>query len=371
MKSISLFISLMVLSASIYAQKPQWVDNPGMYAYENFVAIGIAKDNKADKVREKAEKKVVMGITKLLKKKYKDSEIKKALVSLRYEAYWTDPATKYTYCLGLLPIETIDKNYAAQKNLLKAKASALDAVKMLNEMNKDPDIVIIRAEEEISIDSESASKDDEVLADYSGDQSTEKIIAGKPTGTRSLYGKNKSLGEFQWLDQDANSKYEFLGEQMVITVAQGEYFLPEENIRTAPRIEMKGIKGDFSIEGAIHCNWAKYYATGFGFYVNSGQSIVQSFVSSHGTTFYLKGYDKDIALPVIDQSIETPKGKIYLKLERKSFTFTAWYSTIPNEWLEIGSFDTKFPQDVSVGVYFFNDSGTPVQFKLESLLIQQ
>ncbi len=144
---IASLVMVFLISAESYSQKPDWVDNPGIYAGENFVGVGIAKDKKVDKAREKAEKKAAKGVEKILKNKYKDKEIKKAMPSLKIEAYWQDPETKYYYCLALLPKETIDKNYATKKNFEKAKASALDASEELKIQTSD-DFMILNVDDE-------------------------------------------------------------------------------------------------------------------------------------------------------------------------------------------------------------------------------
>ncbi len=148
MKTLTLIIAIALVSNSDgFAQKPEWVDNPGAYAAEYFVSVGIAKDKKVDKAREKAEKKALQGIEKVLKSKYKDKEIKEAKPSIRTEAFWQDPANGYYFCLSLLPREAIDKNYAAKKKFEKAKASALDATDNLNMQFKD-DVIIINVDED-------------------------------------------------------------------------------------------------------------------------------------------------------------------------------------------------------------------------------
>ncbi len=148
MKNVIWFLLFVWFMADgLFAQKPDWVDNPGIYAAENFVSVGIAKDKKVDKAREKAEKKAYKGMEKMLKGKYKDKEIKAAKSSIRTESFWQDPNNGYYYCLALLPKEAIDKNYAIKKNFEKAKASALDATEDLNRQFKD-DIMILNVEDE-------------------------------------------------------------------------------------------------------------------------------------------------------------------------------------------------------------------------------
>ncbi len=148
MKTLTLFAIIMMLSGlDSFAQKPEWVDNPGTYANEYFVSIGIAKDKKVDKAREKSEKKATKGMEKMLKGKYKKDEVKKAMPSVRYEAYWQDPVNGYYYCLALMPKEAIDKQFAIKKNFEKAKASALDATEDLNTKFKD-DIIVTSEDEE-------------------------------------------------------------------------------------------------------------------------------------------------------------------------------------------------------------------------------
>lgn len=148
MKTLTLIVLAALFSGiDAFAQKPDWVDNPGMYSSEYFVAIGIAKDKKVDKAREKSEKKATKGMEKMLKAKYKNNEIKKAMPSVRFESYWQDPDTKYYYCLALMPKEAIDKNFAVKKNFEKAKSSALDATDDLKRQTQD-DVIIINPDEE-------------------------------------------------------------------------------------------------------------------------------------------------------------------------------------------------------------------------------
>ncbi len=372
MKYFTAFALFLFIIPNSYGQKPAWVDNPGSYAYENFVAIGIAKDSKPDKAREKSQKKVSKGIQKILKNKYSEKDIKKAIASLRFEAYWLDPASKYTYCLGLLPIESIDKNYAVQKNLLKAKASALDATKMLNDMNKDPDIIIIRAEEDDSMDSETedADKSGGTLEGVTDDH-TKTINDKQPAKTRNLIGGDKTLGEFKWVDQDGNSKCEFLGKSLIVTAGTGEAFVPEDENNSAPRIELQNVRGNFEIEAQVSCDWSKYYSAGFGLSAHKGKSNVRTFVLYNGTYFYMKGSDKEVELPASEKNIDTPKGFIYLKLVKKDYTFTSYFSTIAGEWIETGIFETAFPDDLSLGIYFLNETESSVQFKVESVSVKQ
>lgn len=136
-----------MICSETFAQKPDWIDTPGIYAAENFVSVGIAKDKKIDKAREKAEKKALKGMEKVLKGKYKDKEIKSAKSSIRIEAFWQDPSNGYYYCLALLPREAIDKNYATKKKFEKAKTSAFDATEDLNKAFQD-DIMIMNVDDE-------------------------------------------------------------------------------------------------------------------------------------------------------------------------------------------------------------------------------
>ncbi len=133
--------------SSAVAQKPDWVDNPGMYAGENFVVVAVVKEKKVDKARDKAEKKAKKGLETLLKQKYPKKDVKSSLAHARIEAYWTE--SEYTYALGLLPLEAIDKNYAAQKKMDMARGTALNAAKMLNEQAKDSDVLVMDAEDDI------------------------------------------------------------------------------------------------------------------------------------------------------------------------------------------------------------------------------
>ncbi len=369
-----LWITALFFTASslLIAQKPAWVDNPGIYSAENFVSIGVAKDSKADKARLKSEAKAKKGIEKILKNKYQEKEIKTAMAGLKYEAYWLDPATKYQYCLALLPIQTIDKKYASEKNLQKAKSSAMDASKMLNEMTKDPDIIIIRVEDDNEgLDSETEGS---VNTKTTDGLDSETEIAANVRSEKQTYTidfKGKTLGGFKWLDQNNDSKYSFLGDKLVVTAIIGEDFIPEEDKKLSPRIEISGIKGDFSIEAKVSTDWAKYYHAGFGLVAHNGKDNVRSYFDYNGAYAYMKGYADGIALPESEKSFEGLKGPGYLKLVKKGYTFTAYYSSIQGEWIEIGTFETEFSDTFSVGLYFFNDNNSSVQFKVESLELTQ
>lgn len=136
-------------TTSLFAQKPEWVDTPGIFAGEHFVAVGVAREKKADKAREKSEKKATKGLESILKKKYPKKDIKSAMAHAYIHATWRDEDNRVTYALALLPIEKIDKEYAAQKNMDKARGSAMNAIKMLQEQTKDEDVVVVDDEEEI------------------------------------------------------------------------------------------------------------------------------------------------------------------------------------------------------------------------------
>lgn len=143
-------IGLMLLCApGLFAQKPEWVDTPGIFAGENFVAVGVAREKKTDKAREKSEKKATKGIESILKKKYPKKDIKSAMAHSYIHATWRDDDNHVTYVLALLPIETIDKEYAAQKNMDKARGSAMNAIKVLQEQTKDEDVIVVDDEEDI------------------------------------------------------------------------------------------------------------------------------------------------------------------------------------------------------------------------------
>ncbi len=146
MKKILVIAAVVLQSA--FAQAPEWVDNPGSFSNEYFVGVGVAKDSKVDKARDKSAKKARTGIEKMLKEKYPKKDIKTAMASFTVESYYQDPSTKYYYALGLLPIETLDKNYAAQKKMNRARGAAMDAVSMLNAQTKNPDVVIMGVDED-------------------------------------------------------------------------------------------------------------------------------------------------------------------------------------------------------------------------------
>lgn len=143
-------VCLILFSVStLWAQKPEWVDTPGIFANENFVAVGVAREKKPDKAREKSEKKATKGLETILKKKYPKKDIKTAMAHATIHATWRDDDNRITYALALLPIEKIDKEYAAQKNMDKARGSAMHAIKMLQEQTRDDDVVVVDDDEEI------------------------------------------------------------------------------------------------------------------------------------------------------------------------------------------------------------------------------
>ncbi|MBX7150297.1 DUF1349 domain-containing protein [bacterium] len=374
----------LVIAGSLLAQKPDWVNNPGTFAAENFVAVGVAKNDKLDKAKEKAESKAMKGIEKMLKNKYKNKDIKPALASMRIHATWQDPATKYFYALALLPIEAIDKDYAGQKKLDKAKSSAMSATKMLMGMTNDPDVVIIKAEEGNDEIAESSDNDeesgvetkseeqneDQAVQTESKSEKKEMMTTVSGNGNQTDF-KNKSLGNFKWIDQDGNSKSSFLGENLTATVAGYENFKPEEGNKKAPRLEYPNVTGDFSIETKFRYDWAKYYSFGVGLYALNGKQYVRTYVEYHGEYVYLNGYANDITLPQTEKRIEHLKTPVYFKLERKGYTFTAYYSTIDGDWIEIANVETEFPETAGVGIFFMNDDNDTAQCKVEYVKLKQ
>jgi len=144
-----LALMLVFTASSVLAQQPEWVDTPGMFAQENFVSVGVAREKKIDKGREKSEKKALKGLQNLLKKKYPKKDIESSMAFASIHATWRDEENKATYALALLPIEKIDKEYAAQKNMDKARGSAMNAVKMLQEQTKDDDVIVVEDDDEI------------------------------------------------------------------------------------------------------------------------------------------------------------------------------------------------------------------------------
>lgn len=368
------------LSETTYAQKPAWVDNPGTYASENFVGVGVAKDSKADKAREKAEKKAKAGIEKILKKKYAKKNIKAAMASVRIESYWQDPTNKYYYALALLPIETIDKNYAAQKNADKARSGAMNALKMLNAQTSDPDVVVMKVDEEPAEAEVIESETEEVKApqEQMQTQSTSAVVSssGSVASSTSRSGANtdfasKSFGSFKWSDQDQNSKYSLLGDgNLTINVVTDETWEPKEGNKKAPRVELSDVQGNFTAIAKVKADWTKYYV-GFGIVAHNGKQNVLAKVFYNGTYMYLEGFANDIDLPRTEKYVEPVKGFTYMKLVRSGYTWTAYYSTIEDDWIEIASFETEFPETCNVGVVFLNSEGTTTAMKLEFLKITQ
>lgn len=160
MKTTALFLLLAsVCVAPVFAQRPAWVDNPGSYSNEYFVGVGVAKDKKEDKGREKAEKKAFAALQKLLKNKYSKKEVKQAMKSFRVESFYTDGKKNYHYALGLLPMESIDKEYAAQKKMDRARSAAMNAAAAMNaQFESNPDVLIMGVDEEIG---DEAMEDDD------------------------------------------------------------------------------------------------------------------------------------------------------------------------------------------------------------------
>lgn len=376
MKKLALMC--VVIAGSLFAQKPDWVNNPGTFAAENFVAVGVAKNDKLDKAKEKAESKAMKGIEKMLKNKYKNKDIKPALASMRIHATWQDPSTKYFYALALLPIEAIDKEYAGQKKLEKAKSSAMSATKMLMGMTNDPDVIIIKVEEGNEEIAESSETEEEPIVDTKSDikkeeqtiQTETKVEKKETVNVISGDGyqtdfKNKSLGNFKWIDQDGNSKNSFLGENLMATVAGYETFKPEDGNKKAPRLEYANVTGNFSIEAKFRYDWDKYYNFGVGLYALNGKQYVRTYVEYHGEYVYLNGYANDIDLPQTEKRIERLKSPVYFKLERKGYTFTAYYSTMDGDWIEIANIETEFPETAGVGIFFMNEDNDTAQCKVE------
>ncbi len=383
MKNIMKTIWLSALSAffvsALYAQKPAWVDNPGVYSSENFVGVGVAKDSKADKARTKAEKKAIAGIEKILKNKYAKADIKKAMTGVRIESYWQDPTNKYYYALALLPIETIDKGYAAQKKADKARSGAMSALKMLNAQTSDPDVVIIKADDESEDMGAMEASPEEVKAPEEQRQTIKETAsvtvsassASSSRGAGSTDFANKSFGSFKWSDQDQNSKYSLLGDgNLTVNVVTDETWDPKEGNKHAPRVEMSDVKGNFTAVTKVKADWSKYYV-GFGICAHSGKQNVIAKVFYNGSYVYLEGFANDIDLPRTEKYIEPFKGFGYLKLVRNGYLWTAYYSTIDEDWVEIASFETEFPETCNVGVVFLNSEGTTSAMKMEYLKITQ
>ncbi len=370
-----LLIAIVLSGSPALGQKPAWVDNPGTYAGENFVAVGIAKHSRVDQARTSAEKKARKAIDKLLKSKYEGKDIKTAMASLRMEAYWQDPATKYYYVLALMPFEAIDKEYGAMKKAEKAKSSAMGAIQMMQSMLKDPDVIVVSVDEEEGAVDEAGEAETLTTMEETSDEtkpvvSVKKEAVGEEaklidTRASATDFKNKSLGGFKWIDQDGNSKYSFLGDNLTVTMAASESFKPEEGNKKAPRLEMPDVQGDFVVEAKFRLDWEKYYYSGVGLYALEGKQNVFSYVKYNGGYLYLEGYANDIALPRTETNIERLKGYVFFKLVRKGYTFTSYYSTVDGDWIEIGSVETEFPATCSVGIAFTNEESSSSQCKVD------
>lgn len=385
MKNVSkiLFVSVLAcffLMNSAYAQKPSWVDNPGTYAAENFVGVGVAKDNKPDKARDKSEKKAKAGIEQMLKKKYPKKDIKTAMASVKMESYWQDPTTRYYYALALLPIETIDKNYAGQKKADKARSGAMDALKRLNAQTADPDVVVTKVEEDV-VESKSAEggmevesekeQPVEIAKEVTATSSAGSVASSGSMSSGSTDFANKSFGNFKWTDQDQNSKYSLLGDgNLTVNVVNEETWDPKDGNKRAPRVEFADVKGSFTAIVKVKADWTKYNV-GFGICAHSGKQNVISKVFYNGYYLYLEGFANDIDLPRTEKYVEQFKGFVYMKLVRSGYSWTAYYSTIEDDWVEIASFETEFPESCNVGVVFLNNEGTTTAMKLEFMKVIQ
>lgn len=384
MKIIWTFLMITACSVSFlrnnaYAQKPGWVDNPGMYSAENFVGVGVAKDNKPDQARDKSAKKAKAGIEQVLKSKYSKKDIKAAMASARIEAYWQDPVSKYYYAIALLPIETIDKSYASQKKADKARTGAMDALKRLNAQTNDPDVIVVKVDDEIEQEENATTETEakkeneqssvvkkEASATVTSVTSSSSAVAG---GTTDF--KSKSMGSFKWSDQDQNSKYSFLGDgNMTVNVAADETWDPKEGIKKAPRVELTDIKGDFTAIAKVKADWSKYYV-GVGICAHNGKQNIVSKVYYNGSYLYLEGFAGDIDLPRTEKYVEPFKGFVYLKLVRKGYLWTAYYSTIEDDWVEVASIETEFPESCNAGVVFLNSEGSTTAMKVEFVKIIQ
>lgn len=371
-------LSCFLLQSNTYAQKPAWVDNPGVYASENFVGVGIAKDSKVDKARDKAEKKAKAGIEKILKSKYPKKDVKTAMSSIKIESYWQDPATKYYYALALLPIELIDKNYAAQKRADKTRAAAMGALKIMNAQSSDSDVSIMKIDDEtmepgngegeMEVKNEpeetmDAKKETAVVS------STGSTKSSGFTASGSTAFATKSFGNFKWSDQDQNSKYSLLGDgNLTVNVVNEETWDPKDGNKRAPRVELSDVKGNFTAVAKVKADWTKYNV-GFGICAHNGKQYVQSKVYYNGSYLYLEGFANDIDLPRTEKYVEPFKSFSYMKLVRSGYTWTAYYSTIEDDWVEIASFETEFPETCNVGVLFLNSEGTTTPMKLEYLKV--
>lgn len=392
MKRILFFLmlgTLLIGSSSVFAQKPTWVDNPGSYSAENFVSVGVAKDSRPDKAKEKAEKKSKAALEKLLRNKYPKKDVKGAMTSLRFEAYYQDPATKYYYVLALIPIETLDKDYAKQKMMDRNRSAAMGAVAMLNaQTKKDPDVIIVRVDEEVGEEpaTEAVTPEESEKPVVSPKTSTpvsttpstkatsvNSTVNSAPNGGSGVTDfKSKSLGSYKWTDQDQNSKYSFLGDgHMTVSIASGEYWNPQEPNKSAPRLELPNVKGDFEAIVKVKMDWSRYYSAGFGLTAHNGNQNVRAFVFYNGAYVYVEGYAGGIEVPRTEKSIEAFKDFGYLKLVRKGYTWTAYYSTIADDWVEYATFETEFPETANVGLVLLNAEGSTVQAKVEFVQINQ
>ena len=137
-----------LFAGSLFAQKPDWVDNPGKHAKDNFISIGVSKNKKVDKARKQAEKRARKGMRKLLKKKYDKDKIKKAMAHIVFESYWTNSQKKYTYVLAKLPFEHVDSGVAGSKLLNKAKSSMMGASDIMKDKMKEPSYIVVDDDEE-------------------------------------------------------------------------------------------------------------------------------------------------------------------------------------------------------------------------------
>ena len=61
---------------------------------------------------------------------------------------------------------------------------------------------------------------------------------------------------------------------------------------------------------------------------------------------------------------------IFLKLQRQGVGFSAWYSHDGRQWVELGSVDASFTEQVEVGIVAINSARRALSAELEWLSIE-
>jgi len=250
---------------------------------------------------------------------------------------------------------------------------------MLNAMTNDPDVLVIKVDEAnddadmtssggAMMDEQTTKKDEPKKEEVKIETKSASTVTGKIATDFST----KSFGNFSWTDQDQNSKYSFLGDGMLtVNVATDEQWDPNNGVKKSPRVELADVKGDFIVEAKVKVDWKKYYHSGFGLCIHNGKQNIHTRIDYNGSYVYLEGYANDIDVPRTERGIEAMKNFGFLKFVRKGYRFSAYYSTVDGDWVEIESIESEFPESGNVGLYLFNYEGSTVPMKVEYVRLTQ